>query len=162
MIDSSSLNNVSRDDVEPVPDAVETMGGDLVGSDPPAVGHETAPEIQENLHIDEESNLLEKNKTDLCFLSFPEGSSHKPVSFMDSPKTRLPVLGFCPSNRSSIAPLVRQLKYLGTQTELCLQGKSTEEHMDLLRQETFEKFRAEILAGERHAVICECPSASYD
>ena len=161
MTDSSSLS-ISLDGVEPVPDAAETTGGDLVGNDPPAVGREPAPEIQEILHIDEESNLLEENTLDFRFLSSAEGSLQEPVSFMDSPKVRLPVIGFCPSNRSSIAPLLRQLKYLGTRSELCLQGRSTEEQVDLLRQETFEKFRAEVLTGERHAVVCEFPSASFD
>ena len=107
MTDSSSYHNSSHDDVEPVPDADEKGGGDLVGSDPPAVGHEPTPPIQENNHINKESNLLVENTLDFRFHPFLEGEIREPASPMVSPKTSLPVLGFCPSNRSSIAPLLR-------------------------------------------------------
>ena len=79
MTDSSSHTNNVLDDVEPVPDAVEGRGGDPIGDDPPAVGHEPTPH-QENKPTDEESNLLEENKqsnlleenkTEFRFPSFP-------------------------------------------------------------------------------------------
>ena len=50
MTDSSTHNSAPRGDVV-VPDVDEVMGGDLVGSHPPAVGHEPAPH-QENKHIE--------------------------------------------------------------------------------------------------------------
>ena len=60
MADSSTHNDAPRGDVV-IPDVNEVMGGDLVGSHPPAVGHEPAPH-QENKSTDEESNLLEEIK----------------------------------------------------------------------------------------------------
>ena len=60
MTDSSSAQ-VIPDEVEPVPDVFEDLGGDLVGKDPPAVGHEPTPPSQENNNSDEERNLLVEN-----------------------------------------------------------------------------------------------------
>ena len=63
MTDSSS-SQVIPDTVEPVSDVFEDPGGDLVGEDPPAVGHEPTPPSKENNDSDEERNLLVENFKD--------------------------------------------------------------------------------------------------
>ena len=64
----SSYSKLTLDDVEPVPDTNEERGGDLVGKDPPAVGHEPTPPSQENNNSDEESSLLVENCDHAKFL----------------------------------------------------------------------------------------------
>ena len=133
---------------------MRTAEANAAGTNPTSPRDE--PNLRSTGHQKEKDFSLPKSSA-----SFSGGVADPPVGSLSSSES-LPVLGFCPSNRSSIAPLLKQLRYLGTRADPFLQGTSTEEDSDVLRQETHEKSLSQIMRGERPAVICKLPFASFE